>query len=158
DGKPGAIRRAGRFLARQQRPDGGFPLSPGGTTNAQSTAWAVQGLVAAGHHPAKVRSALAYLEGLTAPKGAVHYSRTSAQTPVWVTAQALPALARKPFPLAAVTRRSAPLPAPTSAPTPTPTLRAARAKPAPVAFAAPARERELRRIARAAGRLAAVVL
>ena len=34
------------------------------------------------------------------PSGKVRYSRTSAQTPVWVTAQALAALARKPFPLA----------------------------------------------------------
>jgi hypothetical protein len=34
----------------------------------------------------------------------VRYSRTSRQTPVWVTGQALAAIARKPFPLAAVRR------------------------------------------------------
>jgi len=30
----------------------------------------------------------------------VYYSRTSAQSPVWVTAEALTALAAKPFPVA----------------------------------------------------------
>ena len=72
--------------------------------NAQSTAWAVQGLLAAGRDPASVRrhgsrSPLAYLQSLTGPDGSVHYSRTSAQTPVWVTAQALIALARRTFPV-----------------------------------------------------------
>ena len=45
------------------------------------------------------RSPLGYLESLVAPNGSVRYSRTSAQTPVWVTAQALTALARAPFPI-----------------------------------------------------------
>jgi hypothetical protein len=35
------------FLRRRQNRDGGFPLSPGGGSNAQSTAFAVQALVAA---------------------------------------------------------------------------------------------------------------
>jgi hypothetical protein len=34
------------------------------------------------------------------PEGSVRYSRTGTQTPVWVTAQALTALAEKPFPIA----------------------------------------------------------
>ncbi len=122
------VRRAARFLTKAQNPDGGFPLSPGGASNAQSTAWAVQGLVAAGRNPAKVRTAgsrspLGYLRSLTAANGAVRYSRTSAQTPVWVTAQALTALARKPFPLAAVARTAT---APVAAPRPTPAASAAR--------------------------------
>ena len=50
------------------------------------------------------RSPIAYLRSLVTPSGKVRYSRTSAQTPVWVTAQALAALARKPFPLAPVPR------------------------------------------------------
>ena len=45
------VRRAARFLARRQNPDGGYPLQPGGPSNAQSTAWAVQALVAAGRNP-----------------------------------------------------------------------------------------------------------
>jgi len=32
--------------------------------------------------------------------GSVRYSRTGAQTPVWVTAQALTGLARRPLPVA----------------------------------------------------------
>jgi hypothetical protein len=105
----GVVRRAGRFLVRNQASDGGFALIPGGVSNAQSTAWAVQGLLAAGRDPAKVRrdgsrDPMSYLRSLTAPSGEVRYSRTSRQTPVWVTAQALMALAGKPLPLAAVPR------------------------------------------------------
>ena len=44
---------AARFLVRHQNADGGFPLVPGGPSNAQSTAWAVQGLLAAGRDPAR---------------------------------------------------------------------------------------------------------
>jgi energy-coupling factor transport system substrate-specific component len=92
------VSRAAAFLLRSQNPDGGFPQLPGGQSNAQSTAWAVQGLLAAGvdvngvrHHGG--RSPLGYLEGLVAPNGSVRYSATSTQSPVWVTAQALTALA-----------------------------------------------------------------
>jgi hypothetical protein len=67
----------------------------------------VQALVAAGHDPAVPkrgagRSPVGYLQSLVAPDGRVRYSRTSAQTPVWVTAQALTALARTPFPVGPV--------------------------------------------------------
>jgi hypothetical protein len=67
----------------------------------------VQGLIAAGRDPARVRrrgsrSPTGYLESLVAPDGSVRYSRTSAQTPVWVTAQALVALAGKTFPVGPV--------------------------------------------------------
>ncbi|MDX6644115.1 MAG: energy-coupling factor transport system substrate-specific component [Solirubrobacteraceae bacterium] len=104
-----AVDRAVSFLRRQQNRDGGFPLTPGAASNAQSTAWAVQGLIAAGRNPDRVRrngrSPLGYLRSLTSPDGSVRYSRTSGQTPVWVTAQALTALARKPFPLGRVPRK-----------------------------------------------------
>jgi len=99
-----ALAAAVGFLLRSQRPDGGYPQRAGSESNAQSTAWAVQGLLAAGRDPAGVRrhgsrSPLAYLLSLTAPDGSIRYSRTSAQTPVWVTAQALIALARRTFPV-----------------------------------------------------------
>jgi prenyltransferase beta subunit len=110
-GRPrrGAVARAAAFLVRGQNADGGFPLQPGAGSNAQSTAWAAQALVAAGRDPDRVRrrgsrSALGYLRTLVAADGSVRYSRTSAQTPVWVTAQALTALARKPFPIRAPRR------------------------------------------------------
>jgi len=103
-GRP-AVARAVRFLLRAQNLDGGFPLTPGRGSNAQSSAWVVQALTAAGRDPARVRrrgsrSPLAYLRSLISPDGSVRYSRTSRQTPVWVTAQALMALERRPLPLA----------------------------------------------------------
>ncbi len=99
-------RRAVTFLRRQQRPDGGFPLSVGGASNAQSTAFAIQALVAAGVRTAHIRrggsrTATGYLGSLTTSDGSVRYSRTSAQTPVWVTAQVLPALSARPLPIVA---------------------------------------------------------
>ncbi len=98
------VSRAASFLAARQNADGGMALSPGGASNAQSTAWAIQALVAAGRNPDRVRrngsrSPLAYIRSLQTSSGAVRYSRTSAQTPVWVTAQALTGLARRPFPI-----------------------------------------------------------
>jgi energy-coupling factor transport system substrate-specific component len=102
------VARGVAYLRHAQNPDGGFPQQPGGESNAQSTAWAVQGLSAAGENVSAFkrggsRSPLGYLESLVAPDGSVRYSRTSAQAPVWVTAQALTALAGKPFPVAPVT-------------------------------------------------------
>jgi energy-coupling factor transport system substrate-specific component len=115
--------RAARFVVRHQNDDGGFALIPGGPSNAQSTAWAVQGLLAVGRDPAEVttggsRDPMAYLRSLTDSSGEVRYSRTSRQTPVWVTGQAVAALARRTLPLKKVPRaRSA---AAAAAPEPTP--------------------------------------
>lgn len=105
-GQRAAARRGAAFLARRQNPDGGYPLTPGGTSNAQSTAWAIQGLRAAGRNPNAqhlrgARNPTSFLRSLTTRSGGVRYSRTSAQTPVWVTAQALTGLAIRPFPIRA---------------------------------------------------------
>ena len=91
------IRRALRFLRRLQNRDGGFELTSGRGSDAQSTAWAIQAFVAARRSPG--RAAFAYLRGLRRSNGSYRYSARYAITPVWVTAQVLPALARKPFPL-----------------------------------------------------------
>jgi energy-coupling factor transport system substrate-specific component len=104
--KSRAVRRAAAWMVRSQNRDGGFPLSPGTPSNAQSSAWAVQGLSAAGRDPRKVRrdgsrNAIAYLLSLQGPDGAFRYNRTSRQTPTWVTAQAIPALTRTPLPIRA---------------------------------------------------------
>jgi len=89
------------YLRRLQNGDGGFGQMDGRDSNAQSTAWAVQGLVAAGVRPESVgANPIRYLAGLQRADGHIAYSRTSDQTPVWVTAQALTALQKKPFPLA----------------------------------------------------------
>lgn len=102
-----ALARGDRFIVGAQNLDGGFPEQPGGESNAQSTAWAIQALYASSRDVEAVtrhgsRSPLGYLESLIAPNGSVRYSRSGAQTPVWVTAQALTALAGKPFPIAPV--------------------------------------------------------
>jgi prenyltransferase beta subunit/uncharacterized membrane protein len=99
-----ALATAAGYLIRSQSPDGGFPQQYGAQSNAQSTAWAIQGLIAAGYNPGGVRrrgsrTPIGYLESLRAPDGSVRYSRTGAQTPVWVTAQALIALAGRTFPV-----------------------------------------------------------
>jgi len=101
--------RAVHFIEAHERPDGGFPSQPGGSSNAQSTAWAVQGLIASGISPARP---LSYLRSLIAPDGHVRYSSAADQTPVWVTAQALMALDGKPLPLAPVAPQTAPATAP----------------------------------------------
>ena len=107
------IHRAVAFLRGEQNRDGGFPSEPGDDSNAQSTAWAVQGLIAAGVSPGALHrrgapSPLAYLRSLIASDGHVRYSRSSDQTPVWVTAQAVMALAGKTLPLAPVALPAAP--------------------------------------------------
>jgi energy-coupling factor transport system substrate-specific component len=103
------VKRAVGFLRRSQHPSGGFGQFADADPNAQSTAWAVQGLVAAGRSPSGFtrsggRDPIAYLQSLQLDNGSVRYSRTSGQTPVWVTAQALAAFERRPFPIAAVKR------------------------------------------------------
>jgi hypothetical protein len=94
-GRP--IDRGLRFLLRFRNRDGGFELTPGRASDAQSTAWAVQAFLAAGKPPP--RGALAYLKRLQRAEGSFRYSKRYTTTPVWVTAQVLPALARKAFPL-----------------------------------------------------------
>lgn len=105
-----AVGRAVRYLRRAQRPDGGFGQMASSASNAQSTAWAVQGLIAVGRDPGGFkrgsRTPIAYLVSLQAPNGSIRYSRTSAQTPVWVTAEALTALKGKAFPLPPVPRKA----------------------------------------------------
>ena len=76
-----AIKRAVSYMRAQQNDDGGFGQLAGSRSNAQSTAWAVQGLVAAGQDPARFgrgRSPLAYLRSLQLADGSFRYSRTSA--------------------------------------------------------------------------------
>jgi energy-coupling factor transport system substrate-specific component len=98
-------RRAVAWLRTNQNDDGGFGQFRGRSSNAQSTAYAVQGLLAAKTGGAALTRALAYLRGLQRRDGSVAYSRSSAQTPVWVTAQALMALERRPLPLNPVPRK-----------------------------------------------------
>ncbi len=99
------VERAVRYLRSAQDGDGGLPMSPGDGSNAQSTAWAAQGLdavgVGAGALSRHGRTPLSYLGSLQAADGSIHYSSSSDQTPVWVTAEALDAIEGRPFPLSA---------------------------------------------------------
>jgi energy-coupling factor transport system substrate-specific component len=97
--------RAVAYIEGHQDGDGGFAAAPGAGSNAQSTAWAIQGLIAAGVDPNGLHrrgaaSPMTYLGSLIAPDGHVRYSRSTDQTPVWVTAEAAMGLAGKPLPLA----------------------------------------------------------
>jgi prenyltransferase beta subunit len=107
------------YLRKHQLGNGGFALGGGGA-NTQSTAWAVQGMIAVGADPASVkasgRSALDYLNGLQEGDGHFRYSSDSDQTPVWVTGQVLVAAAGEDFPVAVAPR--APQPAATPVPAP----------------------------------------
>ena len=94
-GRP--VDRALSYLRRLQAASGGVALVPGRAPDAQSTAWAIQAFAAAGKPPP--RSATRFLLSLYRGDGSFRYSRRYAATPALVTAQALPALTRKPFPL-----------------------------------------------------------
>ena len=98
------ISHAVRFIRRQQNRDGGFPSEPGATSNAQSTAFAVQGLIAVGVRLASMPhgSPERFLNSLRARNGHIRYSRSLDLTPVWVTGEAMMALAGKALPLAPV--------------------------------------------------------
>jgi Prenyltransferase and squalene oxidase repeat len=96
--EPTAIRRARAFLRAAQSHDGGFGMQAGQEANSQTTALAVAGMRAAGIAPARMRTEdgitpLDYLRARMGPGGSVAYDGSSERTPVWVTAQALLALA-----------------------------------------------------------------
>ena len=104
------VDRALAFLRASQNRDGGFGQLRGYDSNTQSTTWAVQGVVGIGRSAGTLkrggRTALGYIRSLQASDGRIAYSRRSNQTPVWVTAEALRALAGKPFPLRPVARKT----------------------------------------------------
>ena len=89
------IRRGLAYIRRLTAPNGGVRLVPGKAPDAQSTAWAIQAYLAAGAKPPA--AAGGFLKSLRRPDGSYRYSRRYAVTPAIVTAQVLPALARKPF-------------------------------------------------------------
>ena len=117
------------YLRKAQRPSGGFALGGSGEVNTQSTAWAVQGMIAVGASPQSIteggKSALDYLDARQAGDGHFAYSPSKDQTPVWVTAQALVPAADAAFPISPPARTSLPAPSslpggePSAAPAPT---------------------------------------
>jgi Prenyltransferase and squalene oxidase repeat len=91
------IRRGLAYLRRLHNRDGGFELTPGRSSDSQSTAWAIQAFLSA-RKPVP-RGAFGYLHRMRRRDGSYRYSARYVTTPVWVTSQVLPALARRPFPL-----------------------------------------------------------
>ncbi len=104
------------YLRQAQRSGGGFPLGGNGAVNTQSTAWAIEGILAYGGDPASFRrggkSAPDYLTAQQAKDGHYRYSKDSDQTPVWVTGQVLVAAAGDFYPVPLPPRE--PRPSPTS--------------------------------------------
>lgn len=94
-GKP--IRRGLAYIRRLTARNGGVRLVPGREPDTQSTAWAIQAYLAAGTKPPS--AAFRFIASMRRADGSYRYSRRYGVTPVIVTAQVLPALARKPFPL-----------------------------------------------------------
>ena len=111
-----SVARALRYLRRAQVAGGGFRLGGSSVINTQSTAWAAQGMLAAGESPRRIREggrdAIDYISARQSADGHIRYSKTSDQTPVWVTAQAMVPLYGRSFPLPPVprARRRAPNP------------------------------------------------
>ena len=102
-GESKAAHRGLSYLRAAQRPGGGFPLGGNGSVNTQSTAWAIQGILAAGGDPSSFRrggrSAPDYLSAQQESDGHYRYSKSSDQTPIWVTAQVLVAASGDYFPV-----------------------------------------------------------
>ena len=98
------VKRAISYLHFCQASDAGFTYNAEGS-NVGSTAWAVQGIVAAGQDPSSAdwtrsgRTPLDYLAGTQQADGHFRYMKSSDANAAWMTAEALPALSRKAYPL-----------------------------------------------------------
>ncbi|HEX9438183.1 MAG TPA: prenyltransferase/squalene oxidase repeat-containing protein [Roseiflexaceae bacterium] len=124
-----ATAKAITYLHSQQNADGGFPYAKsaqyGADTDANSTAAVIQALVAANEDPRGWRQSggdpIDALLALQNPSGAFRYQAALPDDNDLATAQAVPALMLKPFPLKkvalpAVQPESAPPPAPKALP------------------------------------------
>jgi energy-coupling factor transport system substrate-specific component len=125
-----AAQRGITFLKLGQRTNGGFPLGQGFPVNTQSTAWAVQGIIAAGGNPSSFdpsgASPFDYFAANQQPDGHYRYAipggdtstLVADQSPIWTTAQVLAATNEATFPIAAVAREEKPKPPPIALPSP----------------------------------------
>ncbi len=95
------------YLKQAQQPDGGFAydLTSGGGSDANSTAYAIQALVAAGEDPAGEAwrvggvSPVAYLLSLQLPDGSFEWQKDLGSN-LFATQQAIPALLQRAYPIA----------------------------------------------------------
>ncbi|HBY94296.1 MAG: terpene cyclase/mutase family protein [Ardenticatenaceae bacterium] len=127
------ITKALAFLKTQQNEDGGFPYSKpnqfGTATDANSTAYVIQALLASGQNLADWKNPDKALAALQLPEGAFEY-QTGQGANYLATAQAVPALAGTTFvKLPKVSAAKAPAAAPATAPATLPTTGSAGPSP-----------------------------
>lgn len=103
--------RALAYLRKAKRPNGGFAPGNNLQANAQATAWASQGLLAAGKDPAGFGdgdSSFAYLRALQAGDGHFLQAPGEEASPVWVTSDVLVPLSGHFLPISAPPREPQP--------------------------------------------------
>jgi energy-coupling factor transport system substrate-specific component len=101
------------YLRKSKRPNGGFAPGNNLSANAQATAWASEGLLAAGKDPAGFgtgKSSFTYMRSLQTDEGYFLQSPNLESSPVWVTADVLVALSGNHLPVAAPPREPKPKP------------------------------------------------
>ncbi len=84
------------YLHGLQRSDHGYALGPSDGSDSQSTSWVIQARIKCGLSNS---GALAYLAARKRSDGSYNYARGNHQTPAWVTAQVLPAINGKAYPI-----------------------------------------------------------
>ena len=84
------------YLGSVQNGDNGYPLTIDGASDSQSTAWVVQARSACSLGNT---GALGYLHARQLPSGAYNYQVGRTVTPAWVTAQVLPAVNGRHYPI-----------------------------------------------------------
>lgn len=103
-----AERKGLKYLRDMQDPDGGFPEFPGALeSNVASTAWAVQGIWAAGRNPEAEpwieggNDPLSYMASLQQSDGHIRWKASQDLNGVWMTAYVAPAFAGQTWPIPA---------------------------------------------------------
>lgn len=103
-----AEQRGLQYLREIQNPDGGFPqfrIPRETESNAASTAWAVQGIWAAGQDPETWikggNEPLSYMASLQQPDGHIRWKASQDLNGVWMTAYVAPAFAGQAWPIPA---------------------------------------------------------
>jgi hypothetical protein len=92
----GSIAHAYGYLASAQAASHGYALLPGGAADSQSTSWTIQARHACG---LRNRRSRAWLLARQLPDGAFNYQPGTTITPAFVTAQVLPAVHGRWYPI-----------------------------------------------------------
>lgn len=117
DAKGNTVSRVLSYLHFCQAPDGGFSFQTD-ESNVGSTAWAVQGILAAGQNPladdwkSGGRTPVDYLSAMQQSDGHFRFSKSNDTNLVWMTAETIPALMSKAYPL----KKDSPAPSKTTGP------------------------------------------